>query len=64
MGTNHFFAGRNSSSHIGWMSGDLSFWSKLIGQFLLPYLLPRNWLTARNGASGITDQVNWEGSSA
>ena len=59
VGTDHVFAGRNSSGPtLGGRLGDLSFCSKLIGQFLSPYPLPGNWLIARNGASGVTDQVN------
>ena len=45
--------------------GDLSFWYKLIGQFLSPYtIMPGLWLQARNGASGVSNQVTWEGLSA
>ena len=45
--------------------GDLSFWYKLMGQFLSPYILmPGLWFTARNEASGVSDQVDWEGLSA
>ena len=42
--------------------GDLSFWYKLMGQFLSPYtIMPGLWLRARNGASGVSNQVTWEG---
>ena len=45
--------------------GDLSFWYKLMGQFLSPYtIMPGLWLRARNGASGVSNQVTWEGLSA
>ena len=45
--------------------GDLSFWYKLMGQFLSSYtIMPGLWLRARNRASGVSNQVTWEGLSA
>ena len=39
--------------------GDLSFWYKLMGQFLSPYtIMPGLWLRARNGASGTGPLVS------
>ena len=60
----YYFAERLGATLDGRL-GDLSFWYKLMGQFLSPYtIMPGLWLRARNGASGVSNQVTWEGLSA